>query len=485
MHSLKITFVFTAILFADQMLSAQVSPAVYQVGPTRSYPSLSAAVASAVANGGAADIQVDAGIYTNDFPQMVSGTITIEGVGGLAHFVATQSPPNLKAILDVAGNISLRYLELSGAAVADQNGAGIRYENGTLLVQNCFVHDNEDGILGNADPNGNIMIDYSEFSTNGNSAGSAHNMYIGAIAKFTLTNSYTHDAVVGHEVKSRALVTDIENTRIFDNSGTSSYSVDAPNGGVVTLRNDTIQQGANGQNPNILAIGEEGNLKPNSSLLLTGSTVVNDLNTGGARGILNPNGISLNADSNSIYGISTDAFDPAATNTTMLSTRPALDTSSPIQPSVLANSGISPTAWYTVVNQISGDCLDVFGYNSANGTPIGQWYCGQQQFNQEWQFQPTDSGFYSIVSRNTPGSVLDVEYAGTGNGYHVHLWENYAGTNQQWMPVNLGNSTFKLVGRGSGRCLDVPGGSTTAGVQLQIWDCNGTGQQAFSLVAQP
>jgi hypothetical protein len=37
----------------------------------------------------------------------------------------------------------------------------------------------------------------------------------------------------------------------------------------------------------------------------------------------------------------------------------------------------------------------------------------------------------------------------------------------------------------SGRCLDTPSASTANGVQLQIYDCNGTGAQAFKLVAQP
>jgi hypothetical protein len=36
-----------------------------------------------------------------------------------------------------------------------------------------------------------------------------------------------------------------------------------------------------------------------------------------------------------------------------------------------------------------------------------------------------------------------------------------------------------LVGAASGRCADVPGFSTTAGTQLDIWDCNGGGNQTW------
>jgi hypothetical protein len=53
------------------------------------------------------------------------------------------------------------------------------------------------------------------------------------------------------------------------------------------------------------------------------------------------------------------------------------------------------------------------------------------------------------------------------------------------MPVALGSNLYKFVGVGSGRCLDVPGASTANGVQLQIYDCNGTEAQSFYLNAEP
>ena len=35
----------------------------------------------------------------------------------------------------------------------------------------------------------------------------------------------------------------------------------------------------------------------------------------------------------------------------------------------------------------------------------------------------------------------------------------------------------------SGRCLDVPGDSTTSGTQLDLWDCNGGGNQSWNYSA--
>ena len=150
-----------------------------------------------------------------------------------------------------------------------------------------------------------------------------------------------------------------------------------------------------------------------------------------------------------------------------------------------ADTGISSTAWYTVVNQNSGACVDATNFGTTNGTAVQQWACGNQQSNQEWQFQPTDSGFFKVVSRGAPAEAWDVTNVGTTNNSLIQLWQFGGGTNQQWQPVALGNGAFKFVGRGSGRCLDVPGASTANGARLQIFDCNGTGAQAWILKQQP
>jgi hypothetical protein len=149
------------------------------------------------------------------------------------------------------------------------------------------------------------------------------------------------------------------------------------------------------------------------------------------------------------------------------------------------SSPISTSSWYNIVNQNSGSCVDATGSGTTNGTTVQQWACGNQQSNQEWQFQSLGNGTYSIVNRNAPAEVWDITNVGTANGSLLQLWTYGGGTNQQWTPVSLGNGYYKFVGVGSGRCLDIPAASTANGVQLQIYDCNGTAAQAFKLVAQP
>jgi endoglucanase len=149
------------------------------------------------------------------------------------------------------------------------------------------------------------------------------------------------------------------------------------------------------------------------------------------------------------------------------------------------STSINTAAWYNVVNVNSGSCMDAANQATANGTVVQQWACGAQQTNQEWQFQSQGNGVYSIATRGAPAQALDVINRGTANGSLIQLWAYGGGTNQQWMPVAVSSGLYKLVNVASGRCLDVPAASTANGVQLQIYDCNGTAAQSFTLSAQP
>ena len=165
----------------------------------------------------------------------------------------------------------------------------------------------------------------------------------------------------------------------------------------------------------------------------------------------------------------------------------ALNTSLGLQGNKNGGGGTTILAgtWYNIINQNSGSCVDATGSGTANGTTVQQWACGNGQANQEWEFQSQGNGVYSVVNRNAPSEAWDVTNVGTANGSLLQLWSYGGGSNQQWQAVSLGNGTYKFVGVGSGRCLDVPGASTANGVQLEIFDCNGTGAQAFRLSAQP
>jgi len=253
-----------------------------QVGPTRTLKLPSAAKAVA-ANGDV--IEIDAGdFYADDNVVWTQNNLTLRGVGGRAHLRSTQLIGNGKGIWVTDGqNTTVENIEFSGAAVTDNNGAGIRAEGPGLTVCNGYFHDNENGIL---DGNGVVLVEYSEFGHNGNCinpSGCAHNMYFStSVTRFTLRYSYSHHAHVGHTVKSRALENFILYNRIMDETdGDSSYKIDIPNAGRTFIIGNLIQRGLNSQNSNMVSYGEEGAVNPSHELYVVNNTFVND-DAGGA-----------------------------------------------------------------------------------------------------------------------------------------------------------------------------------------------------------
>ena len=253
--------------------------ATLNVGAGQAYATLSAAVA---ASHDGDVIAVQAGTYVNDFAT-ISTNITIKGVGGMANFVATVPPPDGKGILVTQSNVTIQNLSFSGAAVADNNGAGIRFERGNLVVIDSYFHDNQMGLLSNNDPNGTIRIVGSEFAdTSGPGDGLRHNLYVGNIASLVVDDSYFHDAYSGHQIKSRAQSTTITNSRIYDGTGTGSYSIDLPNGGVGVIRDNVIEQGPNSDNPALIHYSGESAAYAGSRLTIANNVIVNDRQTNGA-----------------------------------------------------------------------------------------------------------------------------------------------------------------------------------------------------------
>ena len=326
------------------------------VGSGAQYSTISAAVA---ASSSGDTINVDAGTYTNDFPGIYHN-LTLQAVGGTVKMVATQAPPNGKAIIDEGGsgvNVTINGFDLSGAQVSDGNGAGIRYEGGTLTLNSDTLHNNQDGLLSNADPNGSITVNGSTFANNGSGSGATHNIYVGDIGNFTAQNSTFTGAVVGHEIKSRAQNNTIVNNTIEDGpSGTASYDIDLPNGGNALIQGNVIEKGPNAQNPSAISFGEEGGVYGSSSLTVTGNTMLNDDTSNYTHAVVNDTGVTASVTNNTLYGWSALTLGPASVSgNTILTSEPALSSLSPggTVSSSAASSTPAPASTPTTRSKVS------------------------------------------------------------------------------------------------------------------------------------
>jgi hypothetical protein len=140
----------------------------------------------------------------------------------------------------------------------------------------------------------------------------------------------------------------------------------------------------------------------------------------------------------------------------------------------------SPTSWYAVANKANGKCVDARAAGIANGTVIQQYSCNGTQA-QQFQFQPTSSGFTRVNNRNDATKVIDVTGVSAADNAGLQLWTYSNGNNQQWQAVSEGSGYFHFVSRLSNKCLTVPGGSTADSTQLVQFTCNGSAAQSFKL----
>ncbi|MEU5936707.1 glycosyl hydrolase family 18 protein [Micromonospora sp. NPDC047187] len=145
------------------------------------------------------------------------------------------------------------------------------------------------------------------------------------------------------------------------------------------------------------------------------------------------------------------------------------------------------------------DCATIGGSQQCwNGIPTvkrkTQWALANAGGVMNWELSQDTSGSTSLLSAmydtimggTTPpptgrtgqitgiaGKCVDVASASTANGTAVQLW-GCNGTNAQTWTV-ASDSTLRALGK----CADITSGSTANGAKVQLWDCNGSGAQVW------
>lgn len=212
---------------------------------------------------------------------ITADNITIEASG--AHL--KNATVGGKATLVIKGNnILIRGLEVSGMAVSGGNGAAIRQEGKNLTLQEVYFHDGQQGVLAGNNTGSTIIVEDSVFERLGH-GGSAHGIYANHIDHLIIRGSkFLSSKGQGHEIKSRAARTTIENSIVASLEGVDSRLIDVPNGGITVIRNNILQMGPKTSNNDMIGIGLEqrGGDGPNhhqwpqNSTLIQGNTIIDD-----------------------------------------------------------------------------------------------------------------------------------------------------------------------------------------------------------------
>ena len=275
------------VLLAPTLLLAAALPAsaaTLAAGPGKTYATPCRAFAAAK-SGDLIEITGNT-TYSGDVCAITASNVTIRGVNGRPRIDAAGKNALGKGTWVVSGsNVVVENVEMLGAKVVDRNGAALRLEGTNFTLRSSFIHDNENGILSGVNTASNILVEYTEFGHNGNGSGQTHNLYIGNAGSLTFRYNYSHDANVGHNLKSRARTNTIVYNRFSSTpagqtgstaSGQPSYEIDLPNAGTSYVIGNVIEQPSANQNSTLLAYGEEGVSNPAQDLYVVNNTFLND-----------------------------------------------------------------------------------------------------------------------------------------------------------------------------------------------------------------
>lgn len=213
--------------------------------------------------------------------------VTIIGQG---HVVIERTAAERKAAIVIKGNytrianIECRYIE-----VRDGNGACIRLEGSNLDVNYAYFHSSQQGLLSGKN-SGMVTIRNSRFEKLGHK-GYAHGIYIGGGELRVNSSLFIAAKDQGHEIKSRAYLNEISNSKISSMSSKNSRLIDISEGGILRITDSVLHQGPMSANFDAIGFALEKVSYKENEIELKRNTIILERH-GENRFIHTPTGIS-------------------------------------------------------------------------------------------------------------------------------------------------------------------------------------------------
>jgi MYXO-CTERM domain-containing protein len=279
------TFLITTASLTALLVSSTALAVTHKVGPAETFKTPCDAMTDPALGDGDV-IEIDSSVvYEKNYCALDKSNITLRGVGGArAKIDAKLDPldmlPDPGAIWVLNGNNTvIENVELTGATALAQNGSGIYVGGAGVTIRNSHFHDNQYGIRV-ADGAGEVLIELSEFGHNGTGTQFGDNIRVGSVKKFTLQHSYSHHALGGNLVTSRAAETHILYNRLTDETdGGAQFQLDVPIGGTTFVIGNIVHKGekaAAGDNVMISYAREGAGLHPSQALFAVNNTLVSN-----------------------------------------------------------------------------------------------------------------------------------------------------------------------------------------------------------------
>jgi len=138
-----------------------------------------------------------------------------------------------------------------------------------------------------------------------------------------------------------------------------------------------------------------------------------------------------------------------------------------------------PNGAYLLTAHNSGLTLDDAGYGGS-GTDLDQW-APNGGTNQEWTVANNGQGYFTLTC-TTNGLAAGVNNSTTA-GQSLILEPVTGAADQLWTIQPFDGSYYRLINKLSGDAMDVDGGSTTNGADIDQWNVTGGWNQEWSFTA--
>ncbi|MFM9555114.1 RICIN domain-containing protein [Streptomyces caniscabiei] len=141
--------------------------------------------------------------------------------------------------------------------------------------------------------------------------------------------------------------------------------------------------------------------------------------------------------------------------------------------------GVSDGATYTMTNANSALNLTIVGGSTTNGTTATQQN-PTTSTNQRWRFEQQSSGYFKIFNVAS-GKVLGVQNQSTADGATVLQWDDNGTPDHEWAIAPHPAGGYSITNRISGKFLEIPSASTIVGTAAVQWSSTTCGCQRWNL----
>lgn len=105
----------------------------------------------------------------------------------------------------------------------------------------------------------------------------------------------------------------------------------------------------------------------------------------------------------------------------------------------------------------------------STGDATAGWQCFVRAVHSQETFE--QGAAYLIENMNAPGKYLNVEGGRTDNGANVQLWDSALSTHNQWHIVQISTGIYAIENvKAAGKYVNLQGGQTHHGANILIWE---------------